>query len=66
MNKTERLMIKVLPDQKAALVAMAETEGEPVAVVLRRLIRTEARRRGLLPSGAKSESEVSDHDAREN
>jgi len=50
MLKTERLTIKVLPDQKAALESMAESEGEPVAVVLRRLIRTEAQRRGLLAS----------------
>jgi len=48
MRKSERLIIKVLPDQKAALEAIAQAEGEPVAVILRRLIRAEASRYGLL------------------
>lgn len=47
MRKSERLIVKVLPGQKAALEAMARAEGEPVAVILRRLIRDEAGRRGL-------------------
>jgi predicted DNA-binding protein len=48
MSKTERLSIKLLPEQKAALESLAQREGEPVAVVLRRLIRAEAQRAGLL------------------
>ena len=39
MLKTERLTIKVLPSDKAALERIAESEGEPVAVIVRRLIR---------------------------
>jgi hypothetical protein len=50
MVKIERLGIKVLPMHKRALEAMALTEGEPVAVVLRHLIRAEAERRGLWPA----------------
>lgn len=50
MRKSERLIIKILPDQKAALEAIARAEGEPVAVVMRRLIRVEAAQRGVLPA----------------
>lgn len=48
MIKTERLTIKVARSQKSALEQMARAEGESIAVVVRRLIRTEATRRGLL------------------
>jgi len=58
MRKSERLIIKVLPDQKAALEAIAQAEGEPVAVVLRRLIRNETTRRGL----STSKSQGAQHD----
>lgn len=48
MIKTEKLTVKLLPDQKAILERLAEREGEAVAVVLRRIIRAEAQRAGLL------------------
>lgn len=48
MTKTERLTVKLSPEQKAALEGLARREGEPVAVVLRRLIRIEAQKAGLL------------------
>ncbi len=44
MNKTERLSIKVLPSDKALLLQIAQAEGESVAVIIRRLIRSAARR----------------------
>jgi hypothetical protein len=49
MLKTERLTLRVLAAHKMALERMAQTEGEPVAVVLRRLIRAEAERKGVWP-----------------
>jgi len=48
MLKTERLTIKVLPVDKAALEQIAQAEGEPVAVVVRRLIREAVHRHDLL------------------
>lgn len=47
-----KLTVKVLPAHRAALDAMAEQEQEPVSVLLRRLIRTEAERRGVWPDPA--------------
>ncbi len=47
MVKSEKLGIKVLPKHKWALEEMAALEGEPMAAVLRRLIRSEAERLGL-------------------
>lgn len=44
------LTLRVLPAHKAALERMAQADGEAVAVVVRRLIRTEARKRGVWPS----------------
>jgi len=49
MIETERLALKVLRRDKEALRRLAAAEGEAMAVVVRRLIREEARRRGLLP-----------------
>ena len=55
--KTERLSFKVLASQKAIMERMAQAEGEPIAVVMRRLIRAEAQRRGLWPTTPASETE---------
>ena len=43
MFKTERLTIKVLQSDKAALERLAKAEGEPVSVIVRRLIRQTVR-----------------------
>ena len=51
MLKTERLTMKVLPAHKAALEQIAQTEDTSEAAIVRRLIRREAERRGLWPSG---------------
>ena len=48
MVKTERLSLKVLEEQKHALRRMAEADGEPVSVVVRRMINAEAKRRRLI------------------
>ena len=40
--KTERLTIKLLKSDKAALERIAKAEGEAMAVVIRRLIREAA------------------------
>lgn len=45
--KTVRLTVQVLPTHKRILERIAQTEGEPVAVVVRRLIRLEGQKRGL-------------------
>ena len=47
-NRTARLGFTVLSRDKQALRRLAQVEGETMSVVLRRLIREEARRRGLL------------------
>jgi hypothetical protein len=43
------MVTRVLPVHKWAVERMAQADGEPVAVVVRRLIRAEAQRRGLWP-----------------
>lgn len=45
----EKLSVNVLPCDKAILRRMAATDGETMAVLVRRLIRQEARERGLWP-----------------
>jgi len=52
MLKTERLALTVLKRDKEALRRIAAAEGEAMAVVVRRLIRQEARHRGLWPTCA--------------
>lgn len=47
--KTEPLNLKVLPEHKLALHALANLEGEPMSVILRRLIRQEAQKLGVWP-----------------
>jgi hypothetical protein len=53
--ETERLALKVLRRDKEALRRLAEREGEAMSVVLRRLIRQEAIRRGVMPSNGDTE-----------
>ena len=50
MQRDIRIGLLINPTEKATLDKLAEHEGEAVAVVLRRLIRREARIRGLWPS----------------
>jgi hypothetical protein len=47
--KREHLGIVMLASHKTALEKLARANGEAMAVVLRRLIREEAERRGLWP-----------------
>jgi hypothetical protein len=53
--ETERLALKVLQRDKEVLRRLAQAEGEAMAVVVRRLIRKEARERGLLPTQAQAQ-----------
>lgn len=46
---TQTLVVQVAPAHKATLRALAQQNAEPMAVVVRRLIREEAERRGLWP-----------------
>ena len=48
MHETERLAFKVLRRDKQALRRLALAEGEPMSVVVRRILRTELKQRGLL------------------
>ena len=48
-HKDERLVLKVLPAHKMALRLLADAEGEAMAVIVRRLIRIAAHRRGFWP-----------------
>lgn len=50
MYEAERLSLKVLQRDKEALRRMASLEGETMSVVVRRLIRQAAHKRGLLPA----------------
>ena len=47
--KTARLNIKVLDSDKNALRQISETEGEPMSVLIRQILRNELQRRGYLP-----------------
>ena len=44
---TEGLWLRLDPETKAMLKALAEPEHAPMSVVVRRLIREEAERRGV-------------------
>jgi hypothetical protein len=48
MFETERLSLKVLRADKLALQRLAVAEGESMSVVVRRILRDELNRRGLL------------------
>ncbi len=48
-SELEKLSINVLPRDKEILRRMAAADGETMAVIVRRLIRQEARERGLWP-----------------
>ena len=47
LYQTERLSLKVLQTDKAALRRLARSEGEPMSVIVRRILREEFKRRGL-------------------
>jgi hypothetical protein len=47
VRKSERLTVKVMAAHKNALRTLAQIEGEPVAMIVRRLIRAEAERRNV-------------------
>jgi len=49
MEKRESIGLVMLPSHKEALRRLAEVQGEAMAVVVRRLIREEAGRRGFWP-----------------
>jgi hypothetical protein len=49
MEKTERLTVKVLPAHKQALEQIALSEDTSSAAIMRRLIRSEAVKRGVWP-----------------
>ena len=51
MENSARLAVKVLPAYKAVLEQIAQTEDTSEAAIVRQLIRREAERRGLWPSG---------------
>lgn len=44
---TEKLVILLLPEHKAALDAIAQLDSESISIIVRRLIRMEAKARGL-------------------
>lgn len=63
MPKTERLVIKIWQPDKAILGLMAQAEGEPVAVIARRIIRravrefAEAQGKGISDTAARPAAE---------
>ena len=46
--ETDRLNLKLLRSDKFALKEMADSEGEPMSVIVRRLLRKELSRCGFL------------------
>lgn len=50
MLEIERLSLKVLRADKVALRRLAMAEGESMSVIVRRILREELDRRGLLPA----------------
>ena len=56
LPRTERLTLKMLRRDKEALRRLAASEGEAIAVLMRRLIRRELQARGLLPEGSGHEN----------
>jgi hypothetical protein len=56
--KIERLTLKMLRTDKLALRRLAAIEGEPMSVVVRRILRTELESRGLLPLTGGNQQEV--------
>ena len=49
MNRSEMVSVRVLPEEKRALVRIARQERRKPSELLRELIRAEAKRRGLWP-----------------
>ena len=49
MNKSESVNVRVLPEEKRALVKIARLERRKPSELLREWIRAEAKRRGLWP-----------------
>lgn len=52
MNKPDKITIKVLPSHYDALRRLAEADQEHASVIVRRLIKQEAERRGVWPGEA--------------
>lgn len=48
MFETERLSLKILRADKMALRQLARAEGEPMSVVVRRILRKELKHRNML------------------
>ena len=46
--ETERLSLKILQSDKVALRRLSRDEGEPMSVLVRRILRNELRRQGLI------------------
>jgi hypothetical protein len=49
MGKSDRLTIQLAPQHRDAIARIAQADGEAVAIIVRRLIKAEALRRGLWP-----------------
>jgi hypothetical protein len=49
MQRVESIMVSLTPLEKQVARSLALAEGESVSVIVRRLIRTEAKARGLWP-----------------
>lgn len=59
-QKGRLLVVKLSPLHMVAVKQMAEADRESVAVLVRRLIRSEAQQRGLWPVAHTSPKEVRD------
>jgi len=60
MSRTDRLHILLTDDERAALDAASEREGETVSTLVRRairewLLRDEGKRRGILPTSKRAQ-----------
>ena len=57
---TKRFVFALSPRDHQLLVQLARREGEPMAVVLRCLVRNAAREHGLWPPTANQQTQVQD------
>jgi len=61
---TERFIFALTPAERTALAALAQRDGVSQAGAMRRLLRREARRHGLLPIACASQEEGQHNESR--
>lgn len=55
--KTSTVVVRLIPEERHALIALARSERRTMSEVVRGLLRNEAARRGLWPGGRLADPE---------